>query len=140
MFKYKIDILKALSEKGFTSTRMRKEKILSDKKLPNPQLEQVLSEIKAIREDFSSIQPYSSEDEHESVVKIRKLLEDNEFSGSYTRKIIDKLKKEFTIEELDDYVENKPTPKNKTDKRKPNEAVVGDSRFKIDKNRGVVIY
>lgn len=80
-----------------------KEKILSDKKLPNPQLEQVLSEIKALREDFSSIQPYSSEDEHESVVKIRKLLEDNEFSGTYIRKIIDKLKKEFTIEELDDF-------------------------------------
>ena len=48
--------------------------------------------------------------------------------------------KDVTIEELDDYVENKPTPKNKTDKRKPNEAVVGDSRFKIDKNRGVIIY
>lgn len=48
--------------------------------------------------------------------------------------------KDLKIEELDDYVENKPTPKNKTDKRKPNEAVVGDSRFKIDKNRGVIIY
>jgi hypothetical protein len=48
--------------------------------------------------------------------------------------------KDVKIEELDDYVENKPTPKNKTDKRKPNEAVVGDSRFKIDKNRGVIIY
>ena len=48
--------------------------------------------------------------------------------------------KDVTIEELDDYVENKPTPKNKTYKRKPNEAVVGDSRFKIDKNRGVIIY
>ena len=30
MFHYKIDILKALSEKGYTSTRMRKEKVLSE--------------------------------------------------------------------------------------------------------------
>ena len=30
MFHYKIDILKALSEKGYTSTRMRKEKVMSE--------------------------------------------------------------------------------------------------------------
>jgi hypothetical protein len=35
---------------------------------------------------------------------------------------------------------NKPTPKQKKEKRKANEAVIGDSRFKIDKNRGIVIY
>ena len=30
MFSYKIDVLKALSERGYTSTRMRKEKIMSE--------------------------------------------------------------------------------------------------------------
>jgi hypothetical protein len=35
---------------------------------------------------------------------------------------------------------NKPVAKNKTEKRKPNEAIIGDARFKIDKERGVVIY
>jgi hypothetical protein len=39
---------------------------------------------------------------------------------------------------VDDIV--KPTPKKKNEKRKANEAVVGDTRFKIDKNRGIVIY
>ena len=34
----------------------------------------------------------------------------------------------------------KPIAKTKKDKRKANEAIVGDSRFKIDKTRGVVIY
>lgn len=29
MFSYKIDVLKTLSERGYTSTRMRKEKIMS---------------------------------------------------------------------------------------------------------------
>jgi hypothetical protein len=35
---------------------------------------------------------------------------------------------------------NKPTSKIKSEKRKANESVVGDTRFKIDKNRGIVIY
>ena len=35
MYKYKIDVMKALSEKGFTSTRMRKEKILSEATMQN---------------------------------------------------------------------------------------------------------
>lgn len=35
MYRYKIDVLKELSEKGFTSTRMRKEKILSEATMQN---------------------------------------------------------------------------------------------------------
>ena len=34
----------------------------------------------------------------------------------------------------------KPIPKGKKEKRKPNEAVIGEKRFKIDKTRKVVIY
>jgi hypothetical protein len=30
--------------------------------------------------------------------------------------------------------------KQKSSKRKANEAIIGDSRFKIDKNSGIVIY
>lgn len=35
---------------------------------------------------------------------------------------------------------NKPTAKTKKEKRKANEAVVGDTRFKIDSTKGIVIY
>ena len=35
MYQYKIDILKALSAKGYTSTRMRKEKIMSEATMQN---------------------------------------------------------------------------------------------------------
>lgn len=35
---------------------------------------------------------------------------------------------------------SKPVAKGKKEKRKPNEAVVGDKRYKIDKNRRVIIY
>lgn len=39
-----------------------------------------------------------------------------------------------------DVVSSKPKPKAKKDKRKPNEAIIGDTRFKIDKTRRVIIY
>lgn len=34
----------------------------------------------------------------------------------------------------------RPVPKGKKEKRKPNEAVVGDKRYKIDQTRKVIIY
>lgn len=37
-------------------------------------------------------------------------------------------------------LDHKPVPKEKKEKRKPNEAVVGDKRYKIDKNRKVIVY
>ena len=48
-------------------------------------------------------------------------------------------------DKFDDNVENnvesgKPKPKAKNEKRKPNEAIIGDTRFKIDKTRRVIIY
>ena len=42
-----------------------------------------------------------------------------------------------TFETKDD---SKPTPKAKKEKRKANEAVVGDKRFRIDKESRVVVY
>lgn len=49
-----------------------------------------------------------------------------------------------TTAECDSYLDNesinKPIAKTKNSKRKANEAVVGDTRFKIDKTRGIVIY
>lgn len=47
-----------------------------------------------------------------------------------------------TIDELDSNIDtnNKPIAKQKNEKRKANEAVVGDSRFRIDKTKGIVIY
>lgn len=47
-----------------------------------------------------------------------------------------------TISECDTNSDNisKPVAKQKTAKRKANEAIVGDARFKIDQNKGIVIY
>lgn len=40
----------------------------------------------------------------------------------------------------DDSIANKPIAKAKNEKRKANEAIIGDTRFKIDRTRGIVIY
>lgn len=49
-----------------------------------------------------------------------------------------------TVAERDDsingIVKTKPIAKQKNSKRKANESIVGDTRFRIDKTRGVVIY
>lgn len=37
-------------------------------------------------------------------------------------------------------ISNKPIAKQKNQKRKANEAIVGDSRFTLDKTKGIVIY
>ena len=41
---------------------------------------------------------------------------------------------------LDDGNIERPVAKKKTDKRKANEAVIGDKRFSIDKNKRIIIY
>jgi hypothetical protein len=49
--------------------------------------------------------------------------------------------KEENIEDTDtDVRETKPAYKKRKEKRAPNEAILGDSRFKIDKTNRVIIY
>lgn len=47
-----------------------------------------------------------------------------------------------SIEECDtnELINDKPIAKSKNEKRKANEAIIGDTRFKIDRERGIVIY
>ena len=44
----------------------------------------------------------SVKDEHETIMKVESLLEDNEFSWSYIEELKDKIRGEFKLEELDD--------------------------------------
>ena len=54
--------------------------------------------------------------------------------------IINDFMKEPHISECEKPDKVQPVAKQKNEKRKPNEAVIGDKRFRIDKTRGVVIY
>jgi flagellar biosynthesis protein FlhF len=63
-------------------------------------LQEVLDEVKSIREKLESgIQ----QEEHSSLVRLQEVLELNDFSSFYTQAIIDRCKKEFSIEGLNDY-------------------------------------
>ena len=51
---------------------------------------------------------------------------------------------EFMVtDQYDDVIgqdESKPKPKRKNEKRKANDAIVGDTRFKVDKDNRIIIY
>ena len=50
------------------------------------------------------------------------------------------LTKDTFNDSIDSKDDNKPQPKKKNEKRKANEAIVGDTRFKVDKDNRVIIY
>ncbi|NLM00555.1 MAG: flagellar biosynthesis protein FlhF [Treponema sp.] len=67
---------------------------------------EVLDEVKALREDVQkqneSIK-ISQVEEHPTITKIEQILEKNEFSSSYIKKILNRVRKEFSIEDLTNY-------------------------------------
>lgn len=58
-----------------------------------------------------------------------------EFLYSFAQAPSEKWKEERETQAI-----NRPQPVTKSEKRKPNQAVIGDSRFTIDKNSKIVIY
>jgi len=80
-----------------------KQKILQENKpATNPQFQIILEEVKNLRDDLNNVKRGAEEDP-ETIVKIRDVLEENEFSPRFIRSILDKIKKEFSLEELEDY-------------------------------------
>lgn len=70
----------------------------------NSSIQKILDEMKSLREDISDIKSTGPvEDEPETIIRIRTLLEDNEFSPAYVRSIINRIRKEFSLTELEDY-------------------------------------
>ncbi|TVR68343.1 MAG: flagellar biosynthesis protein FlhF [Spirochaetaceae bacterium] len=71
-----------------------------------PQLESVLSEIRALRETISSRDvgtTGSERGEPETLVRLREVMEENDFSPSYTRSLVDYLRGECSLEEWSDF-------------------------------------
>ena len=80
-----------------------RDKILEAMKYkPNPQMQEVLDTVKAMQEQMANSKNVVQE-EHPTITKIQTLLEDNEFSASYIRRIIDKIRKNFPLDTLDDF-------------------------------------
>ena len=64
-------------------------------------LDVVLSELRSLKEHMGHGAGSSSGD-HETIVRIRDILEENDFSPAYTRGVVDRLRSECSVEELED--------------------------------------
>lgn len=65
-------------------------------------LQTLLKEVKSIKQSIADGRR-PEDDEHPTVSKIERLMVDNDFSYSFIRKTIDRMKRELSLEELDDF-------------------------------------
>lgn len=73
------------------------------KTLPNPQIQKMSEDMETIKELLKTVQLGSKMPEHQTITRIENILTDNEFTPLYIRKIVEKIRKEFSIEDLDDF-------------------------------------
>lgn len=96
------------AKKDFNEER---QKILSVvKPVQDTQITQVLQEVRALKEQLADTkQTNSYSEEHDTIEKLENLFDLNDFSSSYTRSMLDRVRKEFSLESLDAYevIENK---------------------------------
>ncbi len=80
-----------------------KKKILQENKpASNSQFQIILEEMQNLRDELKNVK-HGAEEEHETIIRIRDILEENEFSPHFIRGIIDKIKKEYSLEGLEDF-------------------------------------
>jgi len=69
---------------------------------------QILAEVKSLKSQINEQAVSASpgpRGEHETINRLEELLQDNEFSSKYIKKILQRVKTEFTLEELDEWAE-----------------------------------
>ncbi len=89
--------------KPTTDLEQEKQKILGSVR-GDQTMQEVLKEIKTLRESLENGNNKSSSvTQHETIGKIEKLLTHNDFNFRYIREMIERIKKEFSLEELDDF-------------------------------------
>ncbi|MBE6349799.1 MAG: AAA family ATPase [Spirochaetaceae bacterium] len=84
-------------------TKVRDEIIARSPVKPNPQLTEILDKISSLEDTINAQARTVETDEHPTVLKIQRYLEENEFSLSFIRSLSDRIKKEFSLEELENF-------------------------------------
>ncbi|MDR1747545.1 MAG: flagellar biosynthesis protein FlhF [Spirochaetaceae bacterium] len=84
----------------------RKKILAAVKPAQDSQLQEVLKEVREIKEQLNTTVSQTSVrmEEHETILKIENLLALNDFSPSYTRTMLDTVRKTFSLEQLDNYL------------------------------------
>lgn len=81
-----------------------KQKIIdnSGKKI-NVQMSEILDELRELREVVETQQTEQMQEEHPTISRLEKMLEHNEFTPNYAKGIIERVKKEFSLDELENF-------------------------------------
>ncbi len=74
-------------------------------KIGDDRLDSILEAVRKLEKkiDQGDEKAESSQGEHETVARIERLLEQNDFSASYVRSIVARVRSDFSLEELEDY-------------------------------------
>jgi flagellar biosynthesis protein FlhF len=81
----------------------KKQKFLADVTKTDPTVQIILKEVRNIKEKIDSVSVAASGEEHPSLTRLEEILYQNDFSPAYTRSMLDRVKKEFTLDSLDDF-------------------------------------
>lgn len=90
------------SEKKRVDIEEDKRKLL-EKINQDRTLVEVLSEVRSLKEMVSDTKIKAAESEHPSIDALDALLEDNDFSAAYRAEILDRVRCNFSLEELDNF-------------------------------------
>lgn len=104
----------APEEKVFNKSQNENEKFEENRKaiiekqkdiLLNAQMNKMASMMEQLNQKIENFnpQPVTSPDTHESISRIEELLSENEFSFAYIKMITDKIRAQFSLEQLDDF-------------------------------------
>jgi len=80
-----------------------KKKVLAAANRGDPTLQRVLNEVVSLREKIERQESGTRENAHPSIVRMEGILGRNDFSASYTAALLDRMKKECSLEELDNF-------------------------------------
>lgn len=99
---------------GYVSDKSRKDSTVRDQenkkailevagKKEKTLMEDILEEVKTLRGEIHNGPVNGKMNEHENIEKLEELLRDNDFSHKFIEGLVDRVKKEFSLEDLNDY-------------------------------------
>jgi flagellar biosynthesis protein FlhF len=95
-----------LPKKKVLDLEEEKKKILTAvqvaPKVPDVSLKEVLKEVQAIKEKLEA-PPSRKLETHPTIQRIEELLKENDFTESYIRRLVERMKKEFSLEQLENF-------------------------------------
>ena len=81
----------------------RRKILEANKNSVSPQLKLIFDEINSLKKDFAEKTSVLRQDEHPTIIRIQELMQKNEFASDYIAKICERIRKEYSLDTLDDF-------------------------------------